>query len=526
VTAIARDLPVTVALAPPLFGEVDAAADSTRERIEVEVSELLHELGLDRRPTVEFEATEGQVPAHVIRLSVAGRQCRFPWTTIAEALAYVDGNSQVAVSADAVLERLQGAYRDSERSSELLASVCRAAISAQPAILVPPAEDAAIHALIDLGLSMSAGDDEASDEAALDNDDAVERRIAAAAAAVDSVDILVDPAYLRVLSAQDPDGELFPFMREGMFFELGLPLPRFHLLPDPSLRERAFAFRINAVRTFPRIGLPLDTILVNDTPERLPLWSVDGDPTLNPATNQPGALVAHEHKESLEAVGLTTWDAFGFLILSFATALRQTAHALMTRDVADGMLRQLGLAFPFLESAARSHSPPSVLAPVLRELLFNGVPIRNLRRIVELLLQYESIGASDNGRRGLLPFIRAGLADVIASKAARGTGTVVVYLLDPELEAAVADHGDGVVPTASDDFLAERLSAAVRAELFNLPATAQVPALLTQDELRGPLRALLCGEFPRMTVLGYGDLPSDYNIQPVARISWAVTEST
>ena len=512
----ARDLPVTIALAPPLFEKLAAASGPARERIEAELSELLCELGLSSRPAVEFEATDGQPPAYGIRLAVAGRQCRFPWTTIAEALAYVDGTSQVAVDAEAVLESLQRADGDSERLAEVLGAACRAAISARPGILVSPSQDAALHAVINLRMSI-AGDNEEAHEKASDNGDAVERRIAALAA--DRVDLLVDPAYLRVLSAQDPDGELFPFMREGMFFELGLPLPRFHFSPDPSLRERAFAFRINAARTFPRIGLSLDTILVNETSERLALLNVDGDPTLNPATQQPGALVAHAHKESLEAVGLTTWDAFGFLILSFAAALRQSAHALMTRDVADTMLKQLGFAFPFLETAARRHSPPCVLAPVLRELLFDGVPIRNLRRILELLLRYETVEASDNDRRGLMPFVRSGLADVIASKAARGTGTVVVYLLDPELEAAVASHGNGNVPTGRHDPLAGRLSAAVRAELVHLPTTAQLPALLTRDELRGPIRTLLRDEFPRITVLGYGDLPSDYNVQPVARIS-------
>jgi type III secretory pathway component EscV len=513
-------LPVTIALAPPLFEKIAAASGPTRGRIEAELSELLRELGLSNRPAVEFEATDGQPSADGIRLVVAGRQCRFPWTTIAETLAYVDGTSQVAWDAEAVLESIQRADGSSERLAEVLAAVCRAALSARPGILVSPSEDVALHAVIDLRMSISGGDEEPR-EARSDNADAVERRIAALAA--DTVDIVIDPAYLRVLSAQDPDGELFPFMREGMFVELGLPLPRFHLRPDPSLRERAFAFRINAVRTFPRIGLPLDTILVNDTPERLALLNVDGDPTLNPGTSQRGALVAHEHKESLEAVGLTTWDAFGFLILSFAAALRQSANALMTRDVADRMLTQLGLAFPFLESAARSHAPPGVLAPVLRELLFDGVPIRNLRRILELLVRYETVEASDNDRPGLMPFVRSGLADVIASKAARGTRTVVVYLLDPELEAAVAGHGNENVPARRDDSLAGRLSAALRAELVHLPAIAQLPALLTQDELRGPIRTLLRDEFPRMTVLGYGDLPSDYNVQPVARISWAAS---
>ena len=56
-------------------------------------------------------------------------------------------------------------------------------------------------------------------------------------------------------------------------------------------------------------------------------------------------------------------------------------------------------------------------------------------------------------------------------------------------------------------------------ELSSLPLTAQVPVLLTRQEVRRPLRALLRSEFPEITVLSYGDLPPHYNVQPVARIS-------
>jgi type III secretory pathway component EscV len=117
--------------------------------------------------------------------------------------------------------------------------------------------------------------------------------------------------------------------------------------------------------------------------------------------------------------------------------------------------------------------------------------------------------------------IRSGLADVIASKAARGTATVVVYLLDPAIEDAIAAHGDGTAPADGEEPLADRLCAAVRHELSYLPQLALRPAILTQEHLRRPLRELLRHELPRTTILSYGDLPPDFNVQPVARVTWA-----
>lgn len=491
-------VPVTVAVTPAIFSMLGPALDAPARRVEAELSELASDLRLDVRPAVEVVEGTSEGAHDLLQLSVRGAPLPFFRPSLADAVAYVEGTERVATDADAALERLRRlAEAGPERLAEVLALVCREALSAQADVMLPPGDGAASPP--------GSGED-------------VEAGIAASAAR--TIDIHVHPDYLRLLTAADARGENFPLLRDGLFAELGLPLPPFHFRPDPALRAAGFAFRINAIRTMPRIGLLSDAILVNETAERLAdLYDVDAIPTLNPATYQPGALTAAEHKAALEEEGLTTWDSFGFLILSLAEAIRRRAPALMNSEVAGEMIHQLEFVFPVLAAAARTYAPPHVLAPALRELLADGVPIRNLRRILELLIRRETTD-DRHDRPDRATFIRAGMADVIAHNAARGTDTVVAYLLDPPIEDALADREHGSAPT-SEDALAERLRSAVRTELSSLPPTAQLPALLTQDELRTPLRNVLRHEFPRMNVLGYGDLPPERNVQPVARISWA-----
>jgi flagellar biosynthesis component FlhA len=86
---------------------------------------------------------------------------------------------------------------------------------------------------------------------------------------------------------------------------------------------------------------------------------------------------------------------------------------------------------------------------------------------------------------------------------------VVVYLLDPTFESqALSDPAETSV-----------LRAAVAAELSHLPPTATSPAVLTLDSRRREVSHALRHRFPSTMVLGYGDLPPEWNIQPVARIS-------
>jgi hypothetical protein len=506
-----RELAVVVSLTPALAPAAEAAALTVRS-IKAAVAELADGLGVAVLPQVRLETGGGPLPNGIVALRANGRSCPFPPTVIGEALAYVDGMPSVPAASE-VLDRLEvGGDRDA-RVAELLAHVCRAALSRQPPLLLPATEPPAVRAALDLGMSL-AGDNGTADDPAR-SDGSVEGRLAHLASG--TIDIEVHPTYLRLLSDANPSSELLRFTREGLFVELGVPLPDFHYHPDPSLREGGFAFRLNAVRTVPRIGLLPTTILVNDTPDRLALMAVEAEPTLNPATHQPNALAASAQKDALELAGLTTWDPGGYLVLCLAAAVRRNAHFFMTEQVAEAMVGELGSYWPSLVESVRAHVPTDELTPVLRELLRERVSIRNLRRILELLLRYES-GVDRRHIMDRVSFVRAGMADAIASGAARGSETVVTYLLDPKIEAELLTYVDS--PAEPDDSLRDRVSDAIRTEVAFLPPTALRPAILTQDELRRPLAALLRPEFDELRVLAYSDLPPHQNVQPVARISW------
>jgi type III secretion protein V len=502
-------IPVRIELTQPLLAAFEAAPEEYLDRVGSELSELLRDLAVTDEPSVRIEAAGSPAPGGVA-VFVRGRRCRFPETAIVEALAYVKGTARVPLDASSALGLLDTEGELSEHAPELVATVARAAVSAQPETLLEADANPVTRAALALGLPMPR---EGTSREATHEGDPAEALIAALAA--DTIEIAIEPAYLRALSLVHSSLESFPLLRDGLFVELGLPLPPFRFRHDASLRPNGFAVRINAVWTMPRIGLPIGSIFVNDTVERLDVLRVEAEEALNPATGQPGSLVNAEHGEALEGVGLTTWDPLGFLVLTLAAVVRRNAHVLMTRDVAAKMARDVGWVFPFLGDVAQKNVPDDLLAPVLRELLRDGVSLRNLRRILELLLRFDS-GESRGPDR--ITFVRAGLADATAHKVARGTDTIVVYLLDPEIEAAVAEFSEAVGPARES--LADRVASALRSELEYLPTTAQVPALLTQDELRRPVRELLRHEFPRLTVLGFGDLPPSYNVQPVARVLW------
>jgi flagellar biosynthesis component FlhA len=454
------DEPLRVIVSAPerLYASLSRTA---ADRVAAALTGVLDELGTSRRASVDL------IVGPRIQLEAGGRVCGCPDELQARARAYALGSAA-----------LGGEDEDlsSEASDELLELVCSSMLAEHPGLLHPrpprPVPDA--------------------------------------------IELLVEPGYLRELSHLDRMAENFPFMRDGLFVELGVLLPSILLVPDETLRPRAFAVRIGHKRTIPLIGLADGVLLVNDTKERLELMSLEGtyENSRNPATWQPAALARGVDAQDIEDSGSTTWDHPGYLILALADAIRTNAHLLLTPDALQRGLDSFKQAFPALTDGLEGRS--DVLLNALRSLLEDQVSIRDMYTISEAVLHHEALQEEDPGLE-VVSCVRRGLVEMIAYKFTRGTGTLVVYLFDPALEREVAAAATD--PDWPYTALGEELGDILASETAHLPPTAQMPVILTRDDIRVALRDALHIRRPRLGVVGYGDLPEHCNVQPVARLS-------
>jgi type III secretory pathway component EscV len=96
----------------------------------------------------------------------------------------------------------------------------------------------------------------------------------------------------------------------------------------------------------------------------------------------------------------------------------------------------------------------------------------------------------------------------------RGGSTLIVHLVDPQLESLLATRGN-----ALSDIERDRILDAFREGLRRRSSSSIAPTILTATTVRRDLKRLLDGEFPRLAVLCYQELTPDTNIQPIGRIS-------
>lgn len=314
--------------------------------------------------------------------------------------------------------------------------------------------------------------------------------------------------------------EMIPMMRDGLFYELGVRFPSIRVRGNgPDMPDGSYVIMLNEIPLVTGT-VSLDKVLVNDTVERLRLMNIQGEIAKNPASGQECAWIDAEFQEIVEQAGLTTWDAAGYMILHLASVLRKNSAEFVGIQETMNMLEQLEQAFPALvkETVPKVVSPFQ-LTDILRRLVEEEISIRDLRSILQALAEW---GQVEQDTVMLTEYVRAALKRYISHKYSRGQNTLIVYLLDPQIEETVRSS---IQQTSSGSYLAlepeitQEILSAIRNEIGSLPPTAQNPVILTTMEIRRYFRKLVELEFPHLAVLSYQELSPDMNIQPIARVT-------
>jgi hypothetical protein len=326
-------------------------------------------------------------------------------------------------------------------------------------------------------------------------------------------------------------------MSEGVFYDLGIIVPRIELLVDESLASTELRIDVNDARLPRTFLIPPDQVLVNDTVDRLTLLNIRGREAVNPVNANECATVKVADGEVCRQAGLTTWGQIDYAMLVIASAVSRMAGAFVNTHLVHFYCEQLEQAFPSVVNEIKKTLSQEWIAHVLRGLVDEEISIRNLLRVFEVLTGPEASISADLARNivftpavllrsqilrdlkvEMSPFerrlfrVRCSMARYISHKYTRGGNTLVVYLLDPGVERRLA-HPRAFSPRDRD-----ALRRAVNAEVGNLPPTSQNPVILTVGSIRRRLRREIASVFPRLAVLSYQELSPDMNIQPIARM--------
>ncbi len=249
--------------------------------------------------------------------------------------------------------------------------------------------------------------------------------------------------------------------------------------------------------------------------------SMPGAVTREPAFGLPAVWIENGMREQAQSMGYTVVDAGTVIATHLNHVVSLHAAELLGRQEVQQLLDHLSKDSPKLvEDLVPKLLPLSTLQKILQNLLSEGVHIRDMRTIVEVLAEH-AVRIQDPYE--LTAIIRVALGRSIVQQIYGREAELPVMSLEQNLErllmqAMNASGESGIIEPGLATNLMDQASTAVNRQ----EALGQMPVLLVPAVLRPLLSRFLRRALPQLKVLSHAEIPDGKNIRVTSLIGGAV----
>ena len=249
---------------------------------------------------------------------------------------------------------------------------------------------------------------------------------------------------------------------------------------------------------------------------------LDGIAGKDPAFNLDTIWIDAAQKEDAQAKGYTVVDSSTVIATHLSHTIKTHSHELLGYDEVQKLLDSLAKTAPKLvENLVPDTLSLGVVLKVLQNLLEEGVPIRDLRTIVETLAEH---GAVNQNPDILTQAVRIALGRTICQGVVGMDQEMKVVTLSAEFEKLIRDSVAGDRPTGMGSLepgLAERLLNEIQGMSQQVEASGQIPVLLVSDPIRLWLSRFSKSSQPRLKVLAYSEVANNKQIKVMSTVGQA-----
>ena len=299
-------------------------------------------------------------------------------------------------------------------------------------------------------------------------------------------------------------------LRKKFAQEVGFLAPTVHIRDNLDLKPTAYRVMLKGVEIAEGESNYGQFLAINPggVTEVLP-----GPGTKDPAFGLPAVWIEAAERDQAQAMGYTVVDAGTVIATHLNHIISMQAAELLGREEVQMLLDHIGKESPkLIEDLTPKLLSVSVIQKVLKNLLSEGVHIRDMRTIVETLAEHAQETQLPNE---LTAFVRIRLGRAIVQQLFPAGEEVSVVALDNNLEkillqATQANNANG---TAIEPSLAESLSAQAEFAANQQEQMGLSPVLLVAAPLREALSKFLRRAIPRLRVLSHEELPDSRTIK-------------
>ena len=301
-------------------------------------------------------------------------------------------------------------------------------------------------------------------------------------------------------------------VRRKLTQDLGFLIPAVHVRDNLELAPGQYRLLVHGVPVATGELVP-DRELALD-PGRV-FGPLDGIPGKDPAFGLDAVWIVPGQRAHAESLGYTVVDASTVAATHLSHVVRERAADLLGHDEVQNLLGTLGRSVPKLvEDLVPKLLPLSVVVKVLQSLLSDRVPVRQMRQIVETLLEH---GAHTQDPAALTAAVRVALGRFIVQEINGMAPELPVYTLAPALERVLQDSVSGQ-GAALEPGLAERLHQNLGDCVSRQEGRGEPAVLLVPGGVRAAVARLVRHSVPSLSVLAYAEVPEDKRLRLVGAV--------
>ncbi|WP_105168762.1 flagellar biosynthesis protein FlhA [Pseudoalteromonas sp. T1lg23B] len=337
---------------------------------------------------------------------------------------------------------------------------------------------------------------------------------------VQPVDVIgLEVGYRLIpLVDQSQGGELLnriKGVRKKLSQELGFLVPPVHIRDNLELDPNAYNITLMGVGSGEGELKHGDELAINPGQVFGPIKGIE---TKDPAFGLDAVWIKPEQKDEAHSLGYTVVDAATVVATHISQLLTNNAALLLGHEEVQNLLDMLAKSHPRLvEGLVPDVLPLTTVVKVLQNLLNEGVAIRDMRSIVQTLVEY---GPRSQDPDVLTAAVRISLRRLIVQDAVGNADEIPVITLAPELEQMLhqslqnaGDEGAGIEPG-----LAERLQNSLREAHQTQEMLGDPSILLTSGMLRSVLSRFVKHTIPGLRVMSYQEVPDERQIKIVSSV--------
>lgn len=329
-------------------------------------------------------------------------------------------------------------------------------------------------------------------------------------------------SYIAELIKKDREGgkfieEKIPKMSLAIYQDLGIKIPGLYVKTDSPLLARAeYIIHLNEVPISRGQIIP-DHVLTNETEKNLNRLNIPCVKIKN-IINQETCWVDKKYMPILDKAAIKYWKILDVLLLQVSYFYKQHASDFIGIQETRSLLEFVEKSFPDLVKEVTRLLPLQKITEIFRRLVQEQVPIRDLRTILEGLVEWAQ---SEKDPIMLTELARSTLKLSISYACSRGQNILPVYLLDPEIEDIVRGS---IKQTSSGSYLAldpdsvQLILQAFRNTVRSDSHWRSRPIILTTMDVRRFVKKLIESEFPNYVVISHQEVIPQIRIQPLGKI--------